>query len=321
LRGADYLGIVLLALCLGCLEYTMEEGPRWNWFSDGTITATAWVSGLSGLLFVWRTLTFARPIVDLRALKELNFALGCFFSFIAGVGLFATIYLTPLFLAQVRGFSALQIGEAIFSTGIFQIVSIPVYSFLANRIDLRWLLMFGLSCFAFSMWSFTPMTHDWGARELLLPQAFRGMAQQFAIAPVVTLTLGSLAPERLKMASGLFNLMRNLGGAIGIAWCATLLNDRTNMHFFRLAEYLTAPNEAMNAMLATLQTHFIQLGYDSPSAATAALHQLWAMTYREALTLTFSDTFMAIMACFLVAAAMVPLMRKVGRPAGPSSAH
>jgi DHA2 family multidrug resistance protein len=147
------------------------------------------------------------------------------------------------------------------------------------------------------------------------------MAQQFAIAPVVTLTLGSLAPERLKMASGLFNLMRNLGGAIGIAWCATLLNDRTNMHFFRLAEYLTAPNEAMNAMLATLQTHFIQLGYDSPSAATAALHQLWAMTYREALTLTFSDTFMAIMACFLVAAAMVPLMRKVGRPAGPSSAH
>ncbi len=88
------------------------------------------------------------------------------------------------------------------------------------------------------MWSFMPITHDWGAKELLLPQAFRGLAQQFAVAPVVTLALGSLPPERLKMASGLFNLMRNLGGAIGIAWCATLMNSRTNLHFFRLAESL-----------------------------------------------------------------------------------
>ena len=83
------------------------------------------------------------------------------------------------------------------------------------------------------MWNFTPITHDWGWRELLLPQAFRGFAQQFAVAPTVTLTLGGLAPERLKLASGLFNLMRNLGGAIGIAACGTILNDRTNLHFLR----------------------------------------------------------------------------------------
>ncbi len=322
LRGADYPGMVLMALSLGSLEYTMEEGPRWDWFSDSTITATAWISALAGGLFIWRTLTFARPIVDLRALKERNFALGCFFSFIAGVGIFATIYLTPLFLGQVRGFSALQIGVAIFSTGIFQILSIPLYSFLANRIDLRWLLMFGLACFAFSMWNFMPITHDWGAKELLIPQAFRGMAQQFSVAPVVTLTLGGLAPDRLKMASGLFNLMRNLGGAIGIAWCATLLNDRTNLHFFRLAESLAKPNEAMNSMLDTLSARFIQLGYDTTDAATAALQQLWSLTYREARTLTFGDIFMAIMICFLIATAMVPLMHKIGKPAAPSaSAH
>ncbi len=320
LRGADYPGMVLMAVSLGCLEYTMEEGPRWDWFSDGTITATAWISAVAGILFIWRSLAFARPIVDLRALKERNFALGCFFSFIAGLGIFATIYLTPLFLSQVRGYSALQIGLAIFSTGIFQILSIPVYSYFANRVDLRWLLMFGLACFAFSMWNFMPITHDWGARELLIPQAFRGMAQQFSVAPVVTLTLGSLAPERLKMASGLFNLMRNLGGAIGIAWCATLLNDRTNLHFFRLAEHLTMPNEGMNTLLDTLSARFIGLGYDTSSAATAALQQLWSLTYREARTLTFGDTFMAIMICFMIATAMVPLMHKIGKPAAPSSA-
>src|SRR6202044_4085035 len=123
LRGADYLGIVLLALFLGCLEYTLEEGARWDWFGDTTILTTAWISGIGGLAFVWRTLTYAQPIVDLRALKLRNFALGCFFSFVTGIGLFATIYLTPLFLGTVRGYSASEIGLAVFSTGTGQMLS------------------------------------------------------------------------------------------------------------------------------------------------------------------------------------------------------
>lgn len=313
LHGADYLGMILLALCLGCLEYTLEEGPRWDWFGDSMITATAWISGVSGMLFLWRTLTFVRPIIDLRALKERNFALGCCFSFIAGVGMFTSIYLTPMFLGQVRGFSALQIGEAIFSIGVFQILAIPLYSFFASRFDLRLLLMFGLGGFALSMWSFMPITHDWGTKQLLLPQAFRGLAQQFAVAPVVTLALGSLPPERLKMASGLFNLMRNLGGAIGIAGCATLMNNRTNLHFFRLAESLTGSNGEMNNMLATLTARFEQLGDDSSAASSAALKELWMVTHREALTMAFGDIFLAIMLCFILACALVPFMRRSGK--------
>src|SRR5262249_10115903 len=108
------------------------------------------------------------------------------------------------------------------------------------------LLMFiGLTLFAVGLWKFTPITHEWGWRELLLPQALRGFSQQFAVAPIVTLTLGGLAPDRLKLASGLFNLMRNLGGAIGIAACGTILNDRANLHFLRLAEHLNTGNQAM----------------------------------------------------------------------------
>ena len=103
LNGADYLGMVLMALFLGCLEYTLEEGPRWDWFGDDTIRATAWIAGIAGIAFVWRSLTFARPVVDLRALKSRNFSLGCLFSFVTGIGIFATIYLTPLFLGRVRG--------------------------------------------------------------------------------------------------------------------------------------------------------------------------------------------------------------------------
>jgi DHA2 family multidrug resistance protein len=322
LRSADLPGILLMSLFLGCLEYTLEEGPRWDWLQDRTILATAWIAGISALLFVWRSLRAANPVVDLRALKDRNFALGCFFSFITGVGIFATIYLTPVFLGRVRGFSALQIGMAVLSTGVFQLLSIPLYSWFANRVDLRWLMMVGLACFALSMWEFAPVTHDWGWRELLLPQALRGIGQQFAVPPTVTLTLGGLAPARLRLASGLFNLMRNLGGAIGIAICATILNDRTNMHFYRLAERLNAGNEAAMELLRGTAVRLSSLDLDAANAGQAALRQLWQLTLREALTMTFSDIYLVIMVCFALTTACVPLMRKVAPPkAPPADAH
>lgn len=323
IKTADWLGIGLMALFLGCLEYTLEEGPRWNWTEDATIRATAWISGLAGIGFLWRSFTYAHPIVDLTALRSRNFALGCLFSFVTGIGIFATIYLTPLFLGRVRGFSALQIGLAVFSTGVFQVMAIPVYAILARRIDLRWLMMFGLGLFGVSMWSFTPITHEWGWRELLWPQAMRGFAQQFAVAPTVTLTLGGLATAKLKLASGLFNLMRNLGGAIGIAACATILNDRTNLHFLRLAEHLNPANPAMLARHHGMETR-MATGFagDSAHGHTAALKQLWSLTYREAQTMTYADAFVVIAGCFALGTALVPLMHRVGPPKGPvADAH
>ena len=317
LRGADYAGMALMALFLGCLEYTLEEGPRWGWMDDATISITAWISGLAGVAFVWRSLMHPHPVVDLRALNSLNFTLGCMFSFVSGVGIFATVYLTPLFLGRVRGLSALQIGYAVFSTGLFQLSSIPLYAWCARRIDLRWLMMFGLACFALSMWSFTPITHEWGWRELLLPQGLRGFAQQFAVAPAVTLTLGSLPPQRLRLASGLFNLMRNLGGAIGIAVCGTLLNDRTNLHFLRLAEHL---NSANPALLQMLQQASAATAGDAPQARVAGLTRLWMLTLREAQTLAYADAFLAVALAFIIATAMVPLMRRVAAPAAPPPA-
>jgi DHA2 family multidrug resistance protein len=323
LRGADYLGMALMAVSLGCLEYTLEEGPRWNWFEDNFILVTAWVSVLTGAGFIWRSLAFKNPIVELRALKDLNFALGCFFSFATGIGIFATVYLTPLFLGRVRGFNSLQIGLAVFSTGIFQLLAIPFYTYFARRIDLRWLMMFGLACFSIGVWNFTPITHDWSWHELLLPQALRGFAQQFAVAPAVTLTLGGLSPRRLKSASGLFNLMRNLGGAIGIAGCATILNDRANLHFLRLAEHLTAANISMQQMIQRVGAHFAEYsGGDLVRGQSAALKKLWSLTWREAQVQTYSDAFALLAVCLLVATIMVPLMRKVAAPTGPvAGAH
>ena len=322
LKDADYMGIVLMALFLGALEYVLEEGSRWNWFDDGTIRTCAWVAAIAGVLFVIRSLTFTRPVVDLRALTNRNFAVGCFLSFVTGIGIFSTIYLTPLFLGYVRGFSAWQTGTAIFSTGAASLAGVPVYIFLAKKFDTRWLMMFGLASFGLAMWSYSFITHDWGGDQFLLPQILRGFPQVFAVAPAVTLGLGTLPLERLKYASGLFNMMRNLGGAVGIAVCGAILNARTNVHFNAIASHLTPANGPMQRLIAeTGQRYGADPG--SPDAGhAAALKQLWHLAYREASTLAYADAFRAIMLAFLVATLLVPLLRQVAPPKAPSvSSH
>ena len=312
LKGADYPGIALMATALGTLEYVLEEGSRWNWFDDTTIRNCAYVSAISGVLFVIRSLTFKNPVVDLRAFLNRNFAIGCVLSFITGVGIFATIYLTPLFLGYVRGFSAWQTGVAVFSTGAASLAGVPVYIFLARKFDTRWIMMIGLAMFGIAMWSFSFITHDWGADELLIPQILRGFPQVFAVAPSVNLGLGSLPPERLKYASGLFNMMRNLGGAVGIAVCGAILNDRTNEHFLHIASNLTPQNDAMMRLIG---------GATERLGQTPALETLRQLAYREASTMAYADAFAAIMVAFVVATLLVPFLRNVAAPPPASSAH
>jgi DHA2 family multidrug resistance protein len=322
LRGADYPGIVLMAIGLGTLEYVLEEGARWNWFDDATIRRCAWIAAIACVLFVARSLTYRNPVVDLRALAGRNFALGCLLSFVTGVGIFTTIYLTPLFLGYVRGFSAWQTGLAIFSTGAASLIGVPVYIVLARKFDGRWLMMFGLASFGVAMWSFSFITHDWGAAQLLVPQLLRGFPQVFAVAPNVTLGLGSLPPERLKYASGLFNMMRNLGGAVGIAASAAIINDRTNLHFQNIATHLTPANGAMTRFVHDMTLRYGALPGSPGAGQDAALKQLWHLAYREAATLAFADAFRAIMVAFILATLLVPLLRKVAVvPAPKADAH
>jgi DHA2 family multidrug resistance protein len=308
-----------MAVFLGTLEYVLEEGSRWNWFDDPTITRCAIVSGVAGLLFLTRSLAYHLPVVDLRALKNRNFSLGCTLSFVTGMGIFAPIFLTPLFLGYVRGFSAWQTGIALFSTGAASLVGVPVFIALARWIDLRWLMMVGLASFGMAMWAYSFITNDWGADQLLLPQVLRGFPQVFAVAPAVTLGLGSLTPERLKYASGLFNMMRNLGGAVGIALCGAILNSHTNEHFLDIASNLTPANGASQHLVSGRAHQIGALLGSSAQGYAAALQQLRNLAYREASTMAYADAFRAMMVVCLAAACLVPLMKSVAPPAGTLS--
>jgi DHA2 family multidrug resistance protein len=222
----------------------------------------------------------------------------------------------------VRGFSAWQTGVAIFSTGAASIAGVPVYIFLARKYDLRWIMMFGLACFGLAMWSFSFISSDWGGGELFWPQVIRGFPQVFCVAPSVTLGLGSLSPARLKYASGLFNMMRNLGGAVGIAVCGAMLNSRTNFHFQMLAGHLNAGNGAMVTLLSGMSRRLTETLGSVQAGHAAALRELWNMTYAQAETLSYGDAFRAIMLAFALAVCLVPLMKKVVPPkAPPAEAH
>ena len=301
----------------------LEEGARWNWFDDRDDHRLR----LDRRHFrhpVRRAQPdlCANPVVDLRALRNRNFALGCFLSFVTGIGIFSTIYLTPLFLGYVRGFSAWQTGIAIFSTGAASLVGVPVYVTLgaqdrhALADDVRARELCGSRC---GRSASSPMIG--AATSCSIPQILRGFPQVFAVAPAVTLGLGSLPPERLKYASGLFNMMRNLGGAVGIAVCGAILNNRTNLHFLDIASHLTPANGAMEQLLHRHDRALERRARrTAPAGHAAALSQLWQLAYREASTLAYADAFRAIMVAFVVATLLVPLLRKVAPGARPAPA-
>jgi MFS transporter, DHA2 family, multidrug resistance protein len=321
LKKGDYLGIVLMSGFLGCLEYVLEEGPRKNWFGDDAIIACTWISAICGFLFLVHAFTAKDPVVDLRALAVRNFAIGSLLSFVTGIGIFVSVYLTPVFLARVRGFDSLHTGLALLSVGCFQLISIVFYGIAARFIDMRVLLAFGLVCFGAGCYFYTPMTHDWGWQQFLLPQALRGIGQQFAVPPIVTMALGSLPPSRLKSASGLFNLMRNLGGAIGIAVSSTMLNDRLNLHYLRLNENVTIGRPAIEGLLARSSAHLASVAGDALDASQAGLASLQAIVMREALVLTFADCFYVLAMCFLVGLVTVTLAKPISNGPPSPDAH
>jgi len=314
LKRLDYIGLATLAVFLGSLEYVLEEGARNDWFQDTTIVVLALTTVIAGIAFFARTLTASEPVVELRAFTDRNFATGSLFSFALGVGLYGLVFLYPVFLARVRGYDSLQIGEMMFVTGAFMMMTAPIAGALSQRVDPRWMLAFGLALFAISCLELVPVTKDWAFNEFFIPQALRGVALMTAMLPVSVLALGTLPPERVKNASGLFNLMRNLGGAVGLAVITTELNKRWDLHLTRLRDAANWSSQAavewINGMTQSLSP---TMGSD---ANAAALKTLAGMVRREALVMAFSDVFLMLAFVFFAVLLLVPLARRPGKPAG-----
>ena len=308
LRHFDLIGLVLMATFLGCLEYALEEGPRWDWLDDPTIRAAVVVSGIASALFFWRVLSYRQPIVDLRTYTNRNFALGSFYTFVVGTGMYGTTYLIPLFLAQVRGFSAMQIGETVVVAGLAQMAMSPFSAYIARHLDLRIMLAIGLGVFAFSMYLTAGLTNQAGFVELFVPQAVRGFALMFCYLPANLIALSTVPPDKLKNAAGLYNLTRELGGAIVLATIGTIMNNRLHFHWNRLIEDINPARPAVQQFIESQTNRFDSLIPGDPSHAATKL--LANLVQREALVLTYNDVLMLMGCVFVVALMLMPLVRR-----------
>ena len=308
LRHFDLTGLVLMALFLGCLQYALQEGPRWDWLADDTIVAAVLVSTIASALFFWRVLTYHQPIVDLRAFANRNFALGSFYIFVLGTGLYGATYLIPLFLAQVRGFSSLQIGETVVVTGLAQMLMSPLSSYLARKMDLRLMLSIGFGLFAVAMYLTAGLTNQAGYAELFVPQALRGVALMFCYLPANLIALGGVPQDKLKNAAGLYNLTRDLGGAIALAAIGTFMNERLHFHWNRLIEDINPAHPAVRHFLDTQANRLDSLL--PGDASRAAVKLLANLVQREALVLTYNDVIMIIGSLFVAGLFLMPLVNR-----------
>ena len=318
LQRFDWVGLLSMAGFLGGLEYVLEEGARNDWFNDGAVLTLSWVSGLSALVFFARVLTARQPIVDIRAFTDRNFGLGCLFSFVVGIGLYGLTYLYPVYLGQIRGYNALMIGEAMAVTGAAQFLTAPLAGRLMTRIDPRWMMTLGLVAFAGGTYWMTWLTPDWDFHEIFWPQILRGFGIMFAMIPVNNVALGTLPPERLKNAAGLYNLTRNLGGAVGLAILTTVLNARTDLHLARLHEQVTWSRTPAVEALAALTQRLSSFGADAPAMA---LKQLNLYVHRQGAVMAFADVFLVLTAIYAVLACVAPFMKRAAPAPQNSDAH
>jgi len=314
LQHFDWWGLLSMAGFLGALEYVLEEGPRYDWLDDNTIALFAAISAVSAVVFFARVLTARAPIVDLSAFRNRNFALGSLFSFVLGIGLYGLTYLYPVYLSAIRGYDALMIGETMFVSGVAMFLTAPIAGRLVAKVDPRFLLMTGFFAFAVGTWQMTWLTKDWDFWELLWPQIFRGIGLMLAIIPITNVALGTLPVDRVKNASGLFNLMRNLGGAVGLAALNTVLDDRIDLHISRLHESVGWGRGAAVETLANMTARFSSFGSDAPAMA---LKQLTQFVHQQATVMAFADVFLMLTVVFVAIAAAGVVMK---RPAAANTA-
>jgi len=313
LKRFDWIGLAGMAAFLGSLEYVLEEGPQYDWLQDRSVFTFAVIMAVGGVVFFWRSFRASVPVVDFSAFRDINFTFGSIFSFVMGIGLYGLTYLFPLYLGRVRGYDSLMIGEAVFISGAAMFLTAPLSGMLSRKVDPRVMLLVGFLGFAAGTWMMTGITSEWDYNELVVPQIFRGVSLMLCMVTISNLALGTLPPEKMKNASGLFNLTRNLGGAVGLALINTLLIHRADMHYARLSESVTWSNPEALRQLDTMARNLDAHGFDG---ATGAVAQMAGKVHLQAQVMSFLDVFYLLTLLFAVLAVFAVMMRKPPESAG-----
>ncbi|ACL57930.1 MDR family MFS transporter [Methylobacterium nodulans] len=313
LRRGDWPGIVTMAIGLAALQTALEEGNKDDWFGSPFIVRLSVIAAISLSLFVWIELTSTKPLLNLRLLARRNFGFGILANFLLGIALYGSVFILPVYLSRIQGYNAEQIGLVLAWTGFPQLVLIPLVPRLMQRLDARLVIGIGFALFAASNFMNIHMTADTAADQLFWPNVVRALGQALVFAPLSAVATAGIETENAASASALFNMMRNLGGAIGIAALQTFLQKREQFHSNVLTHQVSLFEEATRARLAGLTRYFLGHGIADPAlAGHKAIIAVGLRVRQQANVMAFGDTFFLLGAALVVALLASLLLRKPG---------
>jgi DHA2 family multidrug resistance protein len=320
LRQGDWPGIATLAIGLASLQTVLEEGNKDDWFGSAFIVRLTAVAVVSFALFFWIEFTTPRPLLNLRLLARRNFGLGSLANVVLGMALYGSVYLLPVYLSQTQGYNSEQVGMVLAWTGLPQLVLIPFVPLLMRHIDTRLLVAVGFGLFALSCFLNLAISPDYAGDQLLVPNLVRALGQSLVLTPLSALATGGIERENAGSASAMFNMVRNLGGSIGIAVLETFVAKREQFHSAIISAKVSLLDPATRDRLQALQGHFLSAGASDPAAAWHEAVVAIGRTVRaQSYLLAYSDAFYLMGVALVLALAAVFAMRKSS--GGGAGAH
>jgi MFS transporter, DHA2 family, multidrug resistance protein len=313
LRRGDWLGISLMAVGLAAFQTVLDDGNVYNWFDSPFIVKLSLVSAVMLTAFVVVELVRKQPLIQLRLLMRRNFGLGTLGNFLLGFALYGSAYLLPQYLAVAQGFDSQQSGEVMAWTGLPQLVVIPFVPLLMKRIDSRLLVGVGLMVFAASCFMNLRLSADYAAPQLFVPDVTRAFGQALVMTPLSAIAMVGITPTEAGSASGLFNMLRNLGGAIGTAAVETFFTHREQYHSFIINAHVSLLQPATRERLASLQSYFMAHGTpDAAGAMHRAMIAVGSIVRAQATYMGYADCFGLLGAVLLCALLAVVMLKKGG---------
>jgi DHA2 family multidrug resistance protein len=321
LREGDWLGIVTMAIGLSALQTVLEEGNKDDWFESPFIFRLAIVAVVFLAAFVAIELNVQKPLVQLRLLARRNFGIGVLANVLVGFALFGTVYILPQYLGQVQRYNAEQIGNVLAWTGLPQLLLIRLVPLLMKRFDPRYIAAFGIALFAASCFMNLTLSPDTAGDQLLVPNVVRAVGQALILTPLSSITSAGTSPADAGAASGLSNMLRNLGGAVGTATLATVLTRREQFHSNIIGQSVTLYRDEVRQRITELTNYFLAHGISDPATAKhQAIVAIGNAVRRQALIIGFSDTF-AVIGIVLAIAAVVLLFARRAKLGAGAGAH
>jgi DHA2 family multidrug resistance protein len=311
LAEGDWPGIITMAIGLAALQTVLEEGNKDDWFGSPFIVKLSIIAAVALTAFLWIELSAKKPVLNLRLLFRRNFGFGILANFLLGIALYGSVYILPVYLSRIQGYNAEQIGTVLAWTGLPQLLLIPMVPRLMKRFDPRLIIGIGFALFAASNFMNIFMTNDYATDQLFWPNIVRALGQALVMAPLSAVATAGIEAENAGSASGLFNMMRNLGGAVGIALLQTLLTKREQYHSNVLMQSVSMLEQPTRARIEQLTQYFMNHGVvDHTEASHRAVIAIGHIVQKQAFILAFSDTFYLLGAALIVALMAALLLRK-----------